>query len=39
VWSQLGFEHFRDGVYVLDLGTITLDEAVEQLRERISRFD
>lgn len=38
VWSQRGFEHFRDGVHVLDLGMITLDEAVERLRERISRL-
>lgn len=35
VWMQLGFEPFRDGVYVLDLGLVTLDDCVERLRERL----
>jgi hypothetical protein len=26
VWAQLGFEHFRDGVHVLDLNLVTLEE-------------
>jgi hypothetical protein len=33
VWSQLGFEHFREGVYVLDLD-LHLDESLEQLAQR-----
>lgn len=38
VWSQLGFEHFRDGVHVLDLALVTLDEAIERLRERLVQY-
>jgi len=38
VWSQLGFEHFRDGVHVLDLALVTLNEAIERLRERVIRY-
>lgn len=38
VWSQLGFEHFRDGVHVLDLAFVTLDEANERLRERFLQY-
>jgi len=34
VWSQLGFEHFRDGVHVLDLNLATLDKSLERLRKR-----
>lgn len=30
-WARLGFEHFRHGVYVLDLGMTTLDQKLEQL--------
>lgn len=30
-WGQLGFEPFRDGVHVLDLALITLDEAMTAL--------
>jgi hypothetical protein len=32
VWAGLGFTHFRDGVYVLDLSMVTLDEKLGQLR-------
>ena len=32
-WSRLGFEHFRDGVHVLDLSLVTLDEKLGQLRK------
>lgn len=38
VWAQLGFEHFRNGVYVLDLAYTTLGEAIKQLGERINRY-
>lgn len=38
LWSQLGFEHFRNGVHVLDLALVTLDEAIERLRERIVQY-
>jgi hypothetical protein len=34
VWAQLGFEHFRDGVHVIDLSLVTLDESLRRLRER-----
>lgn len=37
LWSQLGFEHFRNGVYVLDLALVTLDEAVQRLQQRLER--
>lgn len=36
VWAQLGFRHFRDGVYYLDLAHTTLDNALRQLRVRIA---
>lgn len=32
VWAQLGFEHYRNGVHVLDLALVTLDEALQELR-------
>jgi hypothetical protein len=38
VWSQLGFEHFRDGVHVLDLALVTLNEALEHLHERLVQY-
>ncbi len=38
VWSQLGFEHFRDGVHVLDLNLVTLDERLEELRKRAEQY-
>jgi GNAT superfamily N-acetyltransferase len=34
VWAGLGFFPFRDGVWVLDLATVDLDEAVGRLRKR-----
>lgn len=37
VWAQLGFEHFRHGVYILDFAFTTLDDAIEKLRDRIAR--
>lgn len=37
VWGQLGFEHFRNGVHVLDLNLATLDESLRQLRKRAER--
>jgi hypothetical protein len=36
--SQLGFEHFRDGVHVLDLNLVTLDERLEWLRKRAEQY-
>lgn len=38
VWERLGFEHFRDGVYVLDLSLVTLDEKLAQLRKNAERY-
>jgi hypothetical protein len=32
-WGKLGFEHFRDGVHVLDLGLVTFEENLRDLRE------
>lgn len=34
VWAQLGFEHFKDGVHVLDLSLVTLDESLRRLHKR-----
>ena len=33
-WAQLGFEHFKDRVYVLDLSLVTLDESLGRLHKR-----
>jgi hypothetical protein len=38
VWSQLGLEHFRDGVHILDLNLVTLDERLEELRKRAETY-
>lgn len=38
VWASLGFEHFRDGVHVLDLSLVTLDERLGQLRRNAERY-
>jgi len=38
VWARLGFEHFRDGVHVLDLNLVTLDEKLGQLRKNAERY-
>jgi GNAT superfamily N-acetyltransferase len=37
VWEQIGFEHYRDGVFVLNLGTVTLDEAIQALASRAAK--
>jgi len=34
VWQQLGFEPFRDGVWVLDLALVGLDQGVAKLRKQ-----
>jgi hypothetical protein len=34
VWAQLGFEHYRAGVWVLDPALVALDDAVRSMRER-----
>lgn len=39
VWAQLGFEHFRDGIHVLDLNLTTLDENLAKLREKAERYE
>jgi hypothetical protein len=36
-WGRPGFEHFRDGVFVLDLGLVTLDERLTQLARTVGR--
>ncbi len=33
-WAQIGFDHFRDGVHVLDLSLVTLDESLGRLHKR-----
>jgi GNAT superfamily N-acetyltransferase len=38
VWARLGFAHFRDGVHVLDLSLVTLDEKLGQLRKDAERY-
>ena len=38
VWARLGFEHFRDGVHILDLSLVTLDEKLESLRKDAERY-
>lgn len=37
VWSRLGFQHFRNGVHVLDLALVTLDEAIARLQHRLQQ--
>ena len=32
-WARLGFEHFRDGVHVLDLGLVTFEEKLRGLHK------
>ncbi|MDJ0466873.1 hypothetical protein [Streptomyces sp. H27-C3] len=34
-WQQLGFKHYRDGVFLLNLGTVTLGEALPGLIKRV----
>ncbi len=38
VWARLGFEHFRDGVHVLDLSLVSIDENLGQLRKNAERY-
>jgi GNAT superfamily N-acetyltransferase len=38
VWAQLGFEHFRDGVHVLDLSLVSLHENLGRLRKNAERY-
>jgi hypothetical protein len=33
LWSHLGFEPFRNGVHVLDLALVTLDDAIQRLQQ------
>jgi hypothetical protein len=37
VWERLGFEHFRDGVHVLDLNLVTLNESLQRLAKDAER--
>ncbi len=37
VWARLGFEHFRNGIHVLDLNLTTLDDNLAQLRKNAGR--
>jgi hypothetical protein len=37
VWGRLGFEHFRDGVYVLDLNLLTLNDGLHRLAKNAER--
>lgn len=39
VWGRLGFTHFRDGVHVLDLSLVTLDEKLGQPRKDAERYN
>jgi GNAT superfamily N-acetyltransferase len=38
VWARLGFRHFRDGVHVLDLSLVTLDEKLAELRRNAEGY-
>jgi len=33
--ERVGFEHFQDGVWILDLAARTFDDAVGKLREQL----
>jgi GNAT superfamily N-acetyltransferase len=37
-WARLGFEHFRDGVQVLDLGLVTFGEKLRRLHQDARRL-
>jgi GNAT superfamily N-acetyltransferase len=37
-WARLGFEHFRDGVHVLDLGLATFEEKLRGLHKSAQRL-
>ncbi|MGW3514587.1 hypothetical protein [Streptomyces hydrogenans] len=34
-WSRLGFEHYRNGTWILDPGMTTLDNALQRERQRL----
>jgi len=38
VWGGLGFEPFRNGVHVLDLGLVTLEESLAKLRAEAEEY-
>lgn len=38
-WSRLGFQHFRNGVHVLDLALVTLDDAIARLQHEVRHPD
>jgi hypothetical protein len=38
VWASLGFEHFRNGIHVLDLNLTALDGNLSQLRKNAERY-
>lgn len=37
--ARIGFEHFRDGVWTLDLNLVTFEESLAQLRDEARRYD
>jgi len=37
--SRVGFAHFRDGVWILDLNLVMFDECLTQLRAEAQRYD
>lgn len=37
-WGRLGFEHFRNGIHVLDLNLTTLDDNLAELRKDAERY-
>ncbi len=39
VCARIGFEHFRDGVWMVDLNLVTFEEAFAQLRAEAQRYD
>ncbi|OEJ23206.1 hypothetical protein AS594_00415 [Streptomyces agglomeratus] len=38
VWEKIGFRHYRDGVFVVDLGSVTLGEAITALTDSVSKL-
>ena len=38
LWSRLGFEPFRNGVHVLDLALVTLDDAIQRLQQPLEPY-
>jgi hypothetical protein len=37
--ARIGFEHFRDGVWTLDLNLVTFEESLARLRAQAQRYD